>query len=69
MGARKSKRQHGGKRPGAGRPPLLEDPVRFILSLERRDVEALEEIAVERGQSIASLVRRAVAAFLKRRRR
>ena len=68
MGVRKSKRQHGGKRPGAGRPPSLEDPVRFILSLERTDIEALEEIAEERGQSIASLVRQAVATFLKRRR-
>ncbi len=68
MTIRKSNGKHGGKRPGAGRPSILKDPVRFILSIERTEIEALEEIAQERDQSIASLVRSAVTAFLRRRR-
>jgi hypothetical protein len=68
MTAPKSKGKRGGKRPGAGRPPTLKDPVRFILSIERTEIDALEEIAREQDQSIASLVRSAVAAFLRRRR-
>ncbi len=68
MTIRKSKGKRGGKRPGAGRPPTLKDPVRFILSIERTEIEALEEIAQERDQSIASLVRSAVTAYLRRKR-
>jgi hypothetical protein len=68
MTIRKSKGKRGGKRPGAGRPPTLSDPVRFIMSIERTEIEALEEIARERDQSIASLVRSAVTAYLRRRR-
>jgi hypothetical protein len=68
MTIRKSKGKRGGKRPGAGRPSILKDPVRFILSIERTEIEALEEIAQERNQSIASLVRSAVTAYLRRRR-
>jgi predicted DNA-binding ribbon-helix-helix protein len=45
----------------------VEDPVRLSVDYERRDIEALEEIARERGVSIASLVRKAVSAYLKRR--
>jgi hypothetical protein len=68
MTIRKSKGKRGGKRPGAGRPPTLNDPVRFIMSIERTEIDALEEIARERDQSIASLVRSAVTAYLRRRR-
>ncbi len=69
MPIRKSKGKRGGKRPGAGRPPTLKDPVRFIMTIERTQIEALEEIAEERGQTIASLVRSAVRVFLRRTRR
>jgi hypothetical protein len=68
MTDRKSKGKRGGKRPGAGRPPTLKDPVRFLVTFERTEIDALEEIARERDQSIASLVRSAVTAFLRRRR-
>ena len=68
MTVRKSKGKRGGKRPGAGRPPTLNDPVRFILTIERTEIDALEAIAQERDQSIASLVRSAVKAYLRRRR-
>ena len=67
--ARKTKGTLGGWRPGAGRKPVLKDAVSFTGDIERRDVEALEAIGRERGVSVASLVRDAVAAYLKRRRR
>ncbi len=59
----------GGWRPGAGRKPTLRDPVSFTGEIERPDMDALEAIAEERGVSVASLVRAAVAAYVKRRRR
>jgi hypothetical protein len=69
MTVQKTKGKRGGKRPGAGRPPTLNDPVRFLVTFERTEIDALEAIAKERGQSIASLVRSAVTAYLRRRRR
>jgi hypothetical protein len=69
MTIQKSKGKRGGKRPGAGRPPTLNDPVRFLMTFERAEIDALEAIAKERDQSIASLVRSAVTAYLRRRRR
>ena len=67
--ARKTKGTRGGWRPGAGRKPTLKDAVSFTGDLERVDAEALEAIAEERGVSVASLVRAAVGAYLKRRKR
>jgi hypothetical protein len=70
MAARKSKKTWGGVRPGSGRKPTLEDPVSFTGELERADVAALATIAEERGGvSVASLVRAAVTAYVKRHRR
>ena len=69
MTEQKSKGKRGGKRLGAGRPPTLKDPVRFLVTFERTEIDALEATAKERDQSIASLVRSAVAAHLRRRRR
>lgn len=50
-----------------GRPRVVEDPVRLSVDYERQDIEALEEIARERGVSVATLVRKAVSVYLKRR--
>ena len=69
MTASRKKASHGGRRPGAGRPRVLEDKVRIAVDIERADVEALEEIADDQERSVASLVRQAVSAFLRRRRR
>ena len=69
VAARKTKGTWGGWRPGAGAKPQLKDPVSFTGDIERPDMDALEAIAEERGVSVASLVRAAVAAFLKRRKR
>ena len=67
---RKTKGTLGGWRPGAGRKRTLKNPVSFTCELERADVESLEAIAEERGGvSVGSLVRAAVAAYVKRQRR
>jgi len=67
--ARKSKSKWGGRRPGAGRKPTLKDPVSFTGDIERADLEQLESIAESRNTSVASLVRAAVAAYVKRQKR
>jgi hypothetical protein len=69
MAATQKKTGRGGARPGAGRKPVLGDPVSFTLDLERGHADALRALAAEEGVSLASLVRTAVATYLKRRRR
>ena len=59
----------GGWRPGAGRKPTLQDPVSFTGQVERADMDVLQEIAEKRGVFIGSLVRAAVAAYVKRQKR
>lgn len=67
MAARGSGR--GGARPGAGRKRVVKDPERIAVDLERPDLDALRALAEERSTSVANLVRRAVAQYLKRSRR
>ena len=67
--AARTKGKQGGWRPGAGRKPTLRDPVSFTLHVERADVETLEAIAEERGVSVASVMRTALSAYVKRSKR
>ncbi|HXK21796.1 MAG TPA: ribbon-helix-helix protein, CopG family [Myxococcota bacterium] len=67
MAGRRKATGRGGWRPGAGRRPELKRPARFTLDLEGPQMDALEKIAEERGVSVASVVREAVAAYLARR--
>lgn len=69
VAGRRSEGTWGGRRQGAGRKATLKEAVSFTGDLERADAEALEAIARERDVSVASLVRKAVRAFLKRQRR
>ena len=69
VAVRKTKGTWGGWRPGAGRKPVLKDAVSFTGDVERDDMDALEAIAEEKGISVAALVRQAIRAFLKRRRK
>jgi hypothetical protein len=69
VAARKTKGTWGGWRPGAGRKPTLREPVSFTGDIEGTDMDALYAIAEEKGISVASLVREAVAAYVKRQRR
>ena len=68
MPRKKIKGTWGGYRPGAGRKRTLKDPVSFTGDLEKTDVDCLEAIASRRGVSVASLVRSAVSAYVKRQR-
>jgi hypothetical protein len=66
MAARKKKAKRGGRRPGAGRKGFIRDARRLSVEYPGVHMEALEEIAEERGTSVASVVREAVRAFLER---
>jgi predicted DNA-binding ribbon-helix-helix protein len=66
MAVSRKKWGRGGARPGAGRKRIVHDPVRLAIDHERADVEALEEIAERRGVSVASLIRKAVQAYVQR---
>jgi len=66
--ASRKKSGRGGAREGAGRRKIVKDPVRLTVDHERADFELLEAIADERGTSIASVVREAVRAYVRRRR-
>ena len=67
--ARKKKPGRGGRREGAGRKRIVTDPVAFTLDIERPEMDVLRAIAEERGASVASLVRKAISAFLRRQKR
>jgi hypothetical protein len=66
--ARKRKGTWGGARPGAGRKPVLKDPVRITLDLEQDQLDALEAMATEAEVSVSAMVRRIVADRTRRRR-
>ena len=67
MAGRKKASGRGGWRPGAGRKPAFDDSVDRTLRFERRDLEALEIMATERGVTTADLVREAVRSYLDKR--
>ena len=69
VATRKKKGSWGGKREGAGRWPRVPDAVSFTGQIPRADMDVLEAIAEQRKVSVASLVRAAVAAYVKRWRR
>ena len=56
----------GGARPGAGRKRIVQDPERIAVDLEKPDLNALRDIAADRGTSVAELIRRAVTQYLRR---
>jgi hypothetical protein len=64
MSERKSGR--GGTRPGAGRPRVLEDSVSYRVNVERKDLDALDELAAAKDVSTMALVRRAIRQLLRR---
>jgi hypothetical protein len=64
--AGKRNRTWGGRRDGAGRKREVRDPRRLTIDLESPDYAALETIASEADRSVASVVREAVAEYLRR---
>ena len=69
MAAKKSGKGRGGARPGSGRPSILKDRVRFMVHLERADLEALQEQADESEVSVGQVIRDILGRSLHRRRR
>ena len=57
-----AKQKHAG-----GRPPLFEDRVMRTLSLERRHVKELEELASEAGVTVSVVLREILEGRLSRR--
>ncbi len=56
----------GGARPGAGRKRIVQNPARIAVDFEEEQMDVLKELAKRRGTSIASLIRAAVAQYLRR---
>ena len=69
MAQRKTKGTLGGWRPGAGRKPQLRDRTMLTISLEGDDYAALAALAEEREESLSSLIREALRAYLARRKK
>jgi hypothetical protein len=69
MTIKRKKGQHGGARPGAGRPALVKNPHSLRVSVERDEYEALQKIAERSGKSVAEIVRDSIRSFLRRRKR
>ena len=59
-------RHHGGRRPGAGRKPILKDSVSVTFDMERAERDRLRKIARRRGEQLAATIRRALSAYTKR---
>ena len=64
--SRAKKSGRGGARPGAGRKRIVQDPERIAVDLEKPQLDALRELADERGTSVADLIRRSVSQYLNR---
>jgi hypothetical protein len=64
-----AKKQHGGKRPGAGRKPIstTEDTVLIAVAMPTGLVERLDAVAEQRGWNRSEAVREAVQALVKRK--
>jgi hypothetical protein len=69
MGAGKQKSRVGGARPGAGRPAELRDAKRLTFHIEEADLEKLRTEAEKSERTVGELLREAVKAYLKGRKK
>ena len=67
MGTKKSTR--GGARPGAGRPPILEDAVRVVIYLDGPVADGLMEYADEEELGLSQYARKVLTRHLHSRQR
>ena len=65
MGKR-TKDGRGCRRSGAGRPALVDDPVRLTITVERRVLAMLEGEARRKGQTLAAFARAIVSRAARR---
>lgn len=68
VAAKKKASRRGGRRPGAGRKPLLREPARITIDMERADLDALSALAEQRAVPVAQVIRDAVRGVLRRQR-
>jgi len=54
---------------GAGRKRIVQDPANITIAFELQDMDALRDLADERGVSTTALIRKVVSQFLQRTRR
>ncbi len=66
---RRKKDKRGGARPGAGRKPILREPVHVSLILEADTVEALEELAEGKDVLFSGYVRGVLSSHVVSKRR
>jgi predicted DNA-binding ribbon-helix-helix protein len=59
----------GGRRAGAGRKPVLKNPGRVTVNLEKEDLESLQDEAQDHDLSVGELIRKLVTSHIKRRRK
>ncbi len=64
-----TKKSHGGRRAGAGRKPILEEPYKFSFVLERSTFEELVGFAEDEDLPVGVYVRRTLAQHVARRQR
>ena len=69
MASRRKQSGRGGFREGAGRKPVLKAARTITVTLEEADYKAVQRLAEGRGDSFASVIRAALRAYLKRRKR
>ena len=67
--ATKKTKGHGGRRRGAGRPSILEQPVKLSLTLEQTTLDALVGLAAGADLPVAVYERDTLAQHVARRQR
>jgi hypothetical protein len=56
----------GGRREGAGRKRVVQNPKNITVAFEQSDLDALQDLAMQRNTSATALIRTAVAQYLRR---
>ncbi len=69
MATKKTKGTYGGWRPGAGRKPILDEPVKLSLTLEQTTLDGLVGLAAREDLPVGVYVRRTLAQHVARRQR
>ncbi len=69
MATKKTKGTYGGWRPGAGRKPILDEPVKLSLTLEQTTLDGLVGLAARDDLPVAVYVRNTLAKYVARRQR
>ncbi len=67
--ATKKAKGHGGRRKGAGRPSIIDEPVKLSLTLEQTTLDGLVGLAAREDLPLAVYVRRTLAQHVARRQR